>query len=150
VIKVESLASLRSLRDYLKGSCTKAWLRKFIPHKSQARLVVLGDQVVASDRATRHISYDFRTNISDDKTRTWEPYVYSPEVQAIAVQATTTRNLEFGGVDILFEEGTDTPYVAEVNFPCDFAGTQDKTGIDIADAMLKYLMKKSLSQEAGE
>jgi glutathione synthase/RimK-type ligase-like ATP-grasp enzyme len=144
------LASLRSLRDYLKGADVEVLLRKFINHTCQARLVVLGNQVVASDRATRYISYDFRTNISDDKTRKRESYTYSPEIQAIAVQATRTRNLEFGGVDILFEEETEIPYVAEVNFPCDFSGTQGKTGIDIADAMLKYLMKKSLSQKAGE
>jgi hypothetical protein len=30
-----------------------------------------------------------------------------------------------------------------VNCPCDFAGTQEKTGIDIASQMVEYLMKKS-------
>ncbi|MDR0608450.1 MAG: hypothetical protein LBG52_09250 [Candidatus Peribacteria bacterium] len=46
-------------------------------------------------------------------------------------------------MDILFEESTGTPYVSEVNSPCDFAGTQKKTGIDIAGKIVDYLLQKS-------
>jgi glutathione synthase/RimK-type ligase-like ATP-grasp enzyme len=45
-------------------------------------------------------------------------------------------------VDILFETSTGNPYISEVNAPCDFAGTQKKTGKDIAGILIDHLIQK--------
>lgn len=141
VIKVDSLESLHSLIDYLSTLKVKILLRQFIPHKKQGRLIVLGDKVIAS-----HVNYrsiDFRTNVGDNAVRQRDPMVFTPEVQDIAVQAVRSAGLEFGGVDILFHEKTDQPFISEVNFPCYFPTTQNITGIDIAGAMVDYLVAKA-------
>ncbi|MDR0608449.1 MAG: hypothetical protein LBG52_09245 [Candidatus Peribacteria bacterium] len=95
VMKVESLPALRSLVDYLLANQAKAILRKFIPHKSQGRLVVVGDAVVASDIATMSITHDFRSNVDDDKTRIREAHTYAPEIQQLAVKAVRSCGVAF-------------------------------------------------------
>lgn len=142
VMKVDSISSLRSIIDYLESGNTKFILRRFVQHHQQGRLVVVGNKVIASDIAIMSISHDFRSNIGDDKTRVWEAKTYSAEIQDLAVNAVNSFGVEFWGVDILFEESTERPYVSEVNFPCDFSGTQKKTNINIADIMIKFLIGK--------
>jgi glutathione synthase/RimK-type ligase-like ATP-grasp enzyme len=94
-MKAESIAGLRSLLDYVSATQTKTILRKFIPHTSQGRLVVVGDKVVASDRATMSITHDFRSNIGDDTTRIWEAHTYTKEIENLAVQAVNACGVEF-------------------------------------------------------
>ena len=61
----------------------------------------------------------------------------------MAVKAVRSLGYEFGGVDILFEEETNNPYIAEVNFPCFFPTTQRLTNIDISGKMIDFLINKS-------
>lgn len=141
VMKIDSFESLCSICDYLNRQNDTFIMRKFINHKKQARLIVLGDRVIASH--ANYTTSDFRTNVGDNETRKREVETFSDEIQEIAVKATNTLGLEFAGVDILFEEGTNNPYIAEVNSPCFFPTTQKMTGIDIAGAMVDFLIQKS-------
>lgn len=141
VIRVDSLLSLQSLLDYLRAHRAAVLIRKYIPHEYYARLVVVGDRVVASHVTFNH-GDDFRTNSGDTSQRKREARVFPEDVQAMAVKAVQTLGLECGGVDLLFDaEGK--AYVAEVNFPNDFRFTQEATGIDIAEAMVRHLMQKA-------
>jgi glutathione synthase/RimK-type ligase-like ATP-grasp enzyme len=141
VIRVDSLGGLKSLLDYFRSGQVNILIRKYIPHDHYARLVVVGDRVVAS-----HVAYvmdnEFRTNAGDDTQQRREAVVFSPEVQAIAVRAVQALGLETGGVDLLFDKHGQ-PFLTEVNFPHDFSITQHFTGINIAEAMVKHLMEKT-------
>lgn len=120
-------------------------LRKFIANARHFRMVVIGDKVVDT------IEYiapddDFRTNAVA------VPQVLprndaSDDLKRIAAHATNALGLEFGGVDVLIDtEGN--AYIAEVNFPCNFARNQMCTGTDIAGQMIDYLVAKAESRKA--
>jgi len=145
VIRVDSKESLLSLADFLNKEGIYAIMRQYIKHRKQARLVVLGNEVIAS-----HInfsSFDFRTNVGKNIHRKRESFVFPKKIQDIAIKAVKSCELEFGGVDILFEEETNEPHIAEINFPFYFPTTQKLTGVDIAGKMIDYLMEKSKKQK---
>ncbi len=142
VMKVESEESLRSIVDFFaKDAKARFSLRKFIPHQSYGRLIVVGDEVVASNR-TYVPEGDFRSNTSDNVDDNRKPFVFSPELQAVAVQAAHESGIDFAGIDLLFDDDGST-YIAEANFPCEFEAAQKITGIDVADHMIQYLMRKA-------
>ena len=141
VMKIESLESLYSVADYLYRDKELLVLRKFIKHKEQARLIVLGDKVIAHH--TNIASQDFRTNVGNKASRKRTLKEYTEEIKNIAVKAVKVLGYEFGGVDILFDEDTNKPYIAEVNMPCYFPTTQEMTGINISEQVIDYLIQKS-------
>lgn len=146
VIKVDSLEGLLSLVDYLSTLEVKILLRQFIPHKKQGRLIVVGNKVVAS--YVNHATLDFRTNVGEKSQRSWDAISFSQELKSIALKAAQSIGIEFAGVDILFDEKTDSPYISEVNYPCDFALAQHITGIDIALGLVDHLVNKLQQKSA--
>ena len=141
VLKIDSMESLKSFCDFLDEAKLPAIMRQYIKHKEQGRLIVVGNRVVAT-----HVNYptdDFRTNVGPHSKRKYEAKAYAEDIKNLAVKAVESVGIEFGGVDVLFDQETDKAYIAEVNFPCAFPLTQDLTGIDIAGAMVDYLIKKS-------
>ncbi len=139
IIKVESLDSLMSLVDYLvtdnKIVCI---MRSYVKHTRQGRLVVLGKKVIASYE--KIVQHDFRSNIRFNHKK--KKIRYPKNIEQIAIKAVNSLGLEFGGVDLLFnEEGL--PYIAEVNAPFYFPIAQRVTGVNITDQMLDYLVKKA-------
>jgi ribosomal protein L7Ae-like RNA K-turn-binding protein len=141
VMKIDSIEALVSIADFFKSKGIHAILRKFIPHTKQARIIVLGDKVLSS-----HInlsSTDFRSNVGENTNRQRTPFTFPEEIQDIAIKAVHSIGIEFGGVDILFEEETNQPHIAEVNFPCFFPTAQSTTGVNIADSLVEYLLEKS-------
>jgi glutathione synthase/RimK-type ligase-like ATP-grasp enzyme len=141
VIKIDSVDSLSSVLDYLNKRNENIILRKFIKHKEQARLIVLGDKVIASHGNL--INEDFRTNVGNNSSRKRTVKEYNETINNMAVDAVKSLGYQFGGVDILFEEETNIPYIAEVNFPCFFPTTQRLTSIDISGQMIDFLINKS-------
>lgn len=139
VIKVDSLDALASLTDYLVRSPDRYVLREYIEHSKHARLIVLGDTVIASH--LQDASGDFRSNVGDNIKR--EAMKFDKALEQAAINAVKTLGFEFGGVDILFEEGTDRAVIAEVNLPCYFARNTILDGTDISGAMIDYLVAKS-------
>ncbi len=102
------------------------------------RLQVVGNQVVAamyrySDKG------DFRANISNGgKMKSYEP---SQKQMDLAVACCNILGLDFAGVDILFGKNQE-PIVCEVNSNAHFKNIYDCTGINIADSILAYIIKK--------
>lgn len=142
VIKVDSLESYKSILDYVASQDAAVLLRKFIPHTHYGRLIVVGEEVVASNQ-TIVPDKEFRSNTSENTDANRTAIVYDKTIQNIAIKAVATTGLQFGGVDIIFDSVTGLPYVAEVNFPCQFEYAQRITGIDIALSMVKFLLEKS-------
>ena len=141
VMKVESFPVLFSIVDFLMAQGKLLVLKKFIAVKNSARLIVLGNKVIAS------IEYeapqrDFRTNALQKPVV--KPKKYSAAIEALAVKATQAMGWEFSGVDILIDSGASKKaYVAEVNFPCNFMRAQKTLDQDIALQMVKFLVAKS-------
>ncbi len=142
VFRFESIESLWAERLKLMELATtgRAALRTFIPHKYHARLIVLGGKIVDS------IEYiapndDFRTNHSDKPNV--QPRQFPKKLEEMSLQAVKVLDLEFGGVDIIVDENTNESYIAEVNFPCNFARSQLITGVAVSDLMIDFLLDKS-------
>lgn len=140
VMKVDSLDELnRQIDEIADEDASEFVLRKYIEEARHYRLVVLGDEVIDT------IEYkmppdDFRTNAS--AIPEVEPRNdVSAETKDIAIRAVRASGVQFGGVDILIDQSGD-PYVAEVNFPCNFARNQMCTGTDIAGKLVDFLLKK--------
>lgn len=139
VMKIDSMDSLVSVIGFLKKmEIEKMVLRKFINFYRHARLIVLGDKVVDS------IEYivpenDFRTNAGTPVVKKEE---FPDNFKEIAIKAVNSMNYEFGGVDILIDKKSN-PYLAEVNFPCYFPRNQLTTGVNVAEMMIDFLIKKS-------
>jgi len=146
VIRIDSMESLLSAGDFLNSDAIQSVqsdyiMREFIPHTEQARLIVLGNKVIAS-KGNRKVSDDFRLNKGNIKELSKK---YSSEIENTAVQAVKSLGWEFGGVDVLIDEKSDH-YLAEVNLPCNFARTQLVAKVNIADMMVDYLIKKKLKK----
>lgn len=138
VMKVDSLASLFSVVDYVLPTAKFVIMREFIKSNTSARFVVLGDKVIDSYEYVIPPG-DFRSNAAS--TPSVEIKKYSKEIEETAVKAVQARRLEFGGVDMIMDE-QGRHYVMEVNFPFNLARAQNLTGTDVAGKMIDYLIRK--------
>lgn len=137
-IKIDNFQTLFSIADHLCSNKTEFVIRQYIEPKEVARLIVLGDTVIASNQ--KFIAdNDFRTSI---KHKPPLPKNYSKEIEAMVVKATRFINFEQAGADIIIDRN-DNPYLLEINSPHDFSTTQNVTGIDIAGQMIDFLIRKS-------
>ena len=100
------------------------------------RLQVVGDQVVAAmERKAK--PGDFRANITNGGSM--RPYVPSKEEQNIAVQCCKILQVEFAGVDLLFDK--DGKYlVCEVNSNAHFKNIYDCTGVNTANYIMERIV----------
>ncbi|MGB8455416.1 MAG: RimK family alpha-L-glutamate ligase [Anaerocolumna sp.] len=102
------------------------------------RLQVVGNQVVAamyrySDNG------DFRANISNGgKMKSYEP---NQKQIDLAVECCKVLGMDFAGVDILFGKNQE-PVICEVNSNAHFKNMYDCTGINVADSILSYIIKR--------
>ncbi|MDP3997521.1 MAG: hypothetical protein U1C49_00365 [Candidatus Andersenbacteria bacterium] len=138
VMKVDTYSSLFSMVDFLRRHKQDAVIRQYIDVVKSARLVVLGDKVIDSIEYTAPEG-DFRSNAGHKPNVAVKEF--SEEIRETAVRAVAECKVEFGGVDILVDKAENI-YLAEVNFPCNFARAQALTGVDIAGLMLDYLLGK--------
>jgi ribosomal protein S6--L-glutamate ligase/gamma-F420-2:alpha-L-glutamate ligase len=85
----------------------------------------------------RYNDRDFRSNITNGgKMASYLPeksFVEEAKKAASAVQA------DFAGVDVMF--GKDGPVICEVNASPHFKSTLEATGINLADHILKSILK---------
>ncbi len=102
------------------------------------RLQVVGNQVVAA-MCRYSGNGDFKANITNGgKMRPYEP---SQKQMDLAVQCCKILGLDFAGVDILFGENQE-PVVCEVNSNAHFKNIYDCTGINVADSIIEYIIKR--------
>ncbi|CAN5407077.1 RimK family alpha-L-glutamate ligase [soil metagenome] len=141
VMKIDSISSLRSVVGFISDTQSATFvLRKFVNSARHLRLVVVGNKVVDTIEYDTQ-SDDFRTNAVAVPTVVDRNDVNN-DIKQIAIKAVAALDLEFGGVDVLIDE-SGTAYVAEVNFPCNFARNQMNTGTDVAGQLVDYLVEKA-------
>ncbi|MFT3947932.1 MAG: ATP-grasp domain-containing protein [Agriterribacter sp.] len=138
VIKVDNLATLYSIADYLMAKKIDFQLREFIPANSCERMTVLGDEVIYT--ITRPIKTDdFRSNAYDKKSHI---LTLPDEINQVAVKATHAANLNYAGVDLIISSKDNKPYILEVNCPQNFAMHEQITGESYTDKMIEFLFKR--------
>lgn len=100
------------------------------------RLVVVGDRVVAGEAQVSGVEG-------------WQVVKPSHGAVAMALKAARLMRVEFGSVDLL--EGQDGRLVlVALDYPCDFAVQQARSGVDIAGAMVDYLVNKCAQSPAKD
>lgn len=136
VMRVDSLASLFSVVDYLHGSGREPMLMAYVADAVHWRVIVVGDRAVSAYR--NPIERDDFRSIAGGETASGAGAAPAA-VGALAIAATRASWTHFAGVDIL-EHTSGRLYLLEANFPCYFAHAQQVTGIDVAGAMLDFLL----------
>lgn len=110
-------------------------------HGHDVRLQVVGEQVVAAMHRFS-VSGDFRANLTAGGEM--EPYFPSENEQKLAVRTVQALGLDFAGVDLLFSQGTEgeADTVCEVNSNAHFRNIAECTGINVAEKIMDYILKK--------
>jgi [lysine-biosynthesis-protein LysW]--L-2-aminoadipate ligase len=100
------------------------------------RVVVVGGRVVAA--IYRYApSGEWRTNVAMGGRA--EPCRLSVEAEDLALRACEALSVEVAGVDLM--EGGRGLVVNEVNPTVEFKGASQATGVDVAGAIVEYLME---------
>ena len=134
-IYISDHKNLKSIADLLVSRNEAFILREYIQAQEIARLIVIGNKVIASN-AKQIPRGDFRSSVQN---RLPEPKIYNEDIQHLAVKASHSANFLNCGVDILIDQSGE-PFLLEVNMPHDFTTTEKSTGIDIAGAMIDLLL----------
>lgn len=101
------------------------------------RVNIVGGEVVAA--MYRHSETDFRANITNGGVA---EVVELTEAQSkLAIEAAHAVGAEFAGVDLLFGE-QEEPLVCEVNAAAHIRNILNVTGINVADAMVQYILRR--------
>lgn len=113
------------------------YVQEFIPHGgSDIRAFVLGGRVLAS---MRRVAEGWKTNVSLGARPT--PLSLDPELEKLAVDAAEAVGCLVAGVDIL--EGPEGPVILELNSQPGWMGLQSVTEVDIADAIVQYVLSQA-------
>ncbi len=134
VMKVDSWASFRSLKDYLFSINEKFMMREFIDVDYSDRVAVLGDRVLYVLRRPNKEG-DFR---SDGFHKEVKEVELSGELNDYFVKAAHACNFNFAGLDIIYNR-FGKPYILEVNAPFNFAANEKKLGRSISMELIRWM-----------
>lgn len=115
-------------QEYIKSSCGR-----------DIRINMVGGKPVAA--MYRYNDDDFRANITNGGKM--KPYTPTDEQIAMAKKVCDMISLDFAGVDLMFGE-KDEPIFCEVNSNAHFKSIYDCTGINVADAIIKYIDEETM------
>ncbi|WP_210468768.1 RimK family alpha-L-glutamate ligase [Sporosarcina sp. 6E9] len=101
------------------------------------RVNIVGGEIVAA--MYRHSETDFRANITNGGVA--EVIELTEAQKALAIRAADAVGAEFAGVDLLFGENEE-PLVCEVNAAAHIRNIYNVTGINVADAMITYILRE--------
>ncbi len=100
------------------------------------RVNVVGGQVIAA--MYRHSETDFRANITNGGIA--EIVELTDAQIEISLQAAESVGADFAGVDLLFGKNEE-PLICEVNAAAHIRNIYNVTGINVADAMISYILE---------
>ncbi|MEK5039112.1 ATP-grasp domain-containing protein [Sporosarcina sp. FSL K6-3457] len=101
------------------------------------RVNIVGGDIVAA--MYRHSETDFRANITNGGVAS--EVELTDAQRALAIRAAEAVGAEFAGVDLLFGENEE-PLVCEVNAAAHIRNIYNVTGVNVADAMIAYILRK--------
>lgn len=139
VYRIEDANQLRRrLRRYPSGELL---LQEYLRANEDFRLLVLGYEALPAVVKRRPEPGDFRTNLATRAEFRSYPAEEYPELVALAEAGARLLRREFAGVDVRYRE--DVPMILEVNRQPSFEGFEEATGINVPEAFLRYLLKKT-------
>ena len=125
--------------ETLQSTKQNVLIQRFIAESKgrDIRALVVGDRVVAAMRR-RAQGDEFRSNLHRGGTS--EIVELDEEYERVAVQSAQIMGLRVAGVDML--EAEDGPLVLEVNSSPGLEGIENATGLDVAGAIVDYIVSQ--------
>ncbi len=110
-------------------------LQKFIKTKdnSDFRVYIVNHQIISVIKRTNH--NDFRANLTLGAKI--ENAILSPEQQALVIKVSRLLELDYGGIDLIFDG--KTTYLCEVNSNANFLNLRDFNQKNIACDIIKHI-----------
>jgi ribosomal protein S6--L-glutamate ligase len=136
VVLADSLRAARSSLEAFWGVDVSVLLQEYIHEAegSDLRLIVLGDQVVAT-MLRRSVGDEFRSNLH--RGGTGASGASSDAERSLAVHAVRALGLRCAGVDIV--RSRRGPLVLEVNASPGLEGVEEASGVDLAEKIVAYV-----------
>ncbi len=138
VVLAETRKAAESVIEAFRGLDANILVQEFIKEAEGAdiRCLVVGDKVVAAMKR-KAAPGEFRSNLH--RGGTGEKVRLTPEERSTAVRAAKTMGLKVSGVDII--RSNHGPLVIEVNSSPGLEGIEAATGVDVADAIIRFVEK---------
>jgi ribosomal protein S6--L-glutamate ligase/tetrahydromethanopterin:alpha-L-glutamate ligase len=113
------------------------YLQEFLPHENyDIRILVLGGRILS---AMRRVADSWKTNISVGAKP--EYYKVNKKIGELALKASKVIGCELSGIDILMSK--KGPVIIENNSQPGWKGLQSVTKLNIGDAIINYVLRKS-------
>ncbi|MEM7481774.1 MAG: RimK family alpha-L-glutamate ligase [Acidobacteriota bacterium] len=137
VILAETIDSAQAIIETLQSTSQNVLIQKFVAESRgrDIRALVVGDRVVAAMRR-RAAGDEFRSNVHRGGSAM--AVELDDQYEATAVQAAQILGLRIAGVDML--EGAEGPQVMEVNSSPGLQGIEAASQIDVAGAIVEYVI----------
>ncbi|MBI5370125.1 RimK family alpha-L-glutamate ligase [Candidatus Uhrbacteria bacterium] len=113
--------------------------------RKDLRVFVVGSEIVAAMERTAP-ERDVRANATHGGVGT--PVELSPDERILALRVAKTFELEIAGVDLI--RSVRGPLVLEVNANPGFAELERATGVDVAEAIMRYTIQQHQIKHIGE
>ena len=101
------------------------------------RVFVLGTKVIGCMKRTAKNSFKANYSLGGEVA----PFAITPEIEKLAIDCAGLFNLQIAGIDLLFD--TQGFKICEANSSPGFKGMELATGEDIAQQILKYVVKET-------
>jgi ribosomal protein S6--L-glutamate ligase len=137
VILAESVKSAESVLDAMSSLRQNILIQAFVEESggSDFRAIVVGGKVVAAMERTAGEG-EFRSNLHRGASAVG--IILEPAYEQTAVHAAEVLGLNIAGVDML--RSKDGPMVLEVNSSPGLEGIERAAGVDVAGAMIDYVL----------
>ncbi len=137
VILAESVGSAESVLDAMRSLKQNILIQAFIREArgQDIRAIVVGDRVVAAMRR-QAAPGEFRSNVH--RGGSTSAVELEPEYERTALEAAHVLGLNIAGVDLM--PSADGPMVLEVNSSPGLQGIESATGVDVAGAMVQFML----------
>jgi len=138
VILADSIKIAEAIIETLQSKHLNVLIQKFVAESrgKDIRAFVVGDRVVAAMRRVA-VGSEFRSNVH--RVGNTERVELTEEYERTAVRAAQILGLRVAGVDML--EGAEGPVIMEVNSSPGLEGIEAATEVDVAGAIVDYLVE---------
>jgi ribosomal protein S6--L-glutamate ligase len=149
VILAESVKSAESVLEAMHSLRQNILIQAFVEESqgTDYRAIVVGRTVVAA-MARQASDGEFRSNLHRGGIA--RPVTLEPQFEATAIHAAEVLGLNIAGVDLIASR--EGPMVLEVNSSPGLEGVETATGVDVAGAMIDFVLanaKKGPHPEGG-
>jgi len=147
VYKLDSFEAFKSFWAGFKKETVALVIREFIPNEGDIRVFTIGYRAIGAMRRIPPEG-EFRSNISQGGSGQPFDLKKNPRVRELAEKLSWLTKTEIAGVDIIFHQQTQKPYVLEINPGPQFTGFEKYTLINVALEIIKYFERKLKSPKS--